>query len=38
MVKDAEQYSAVDKEKREKIDLKNQADSLCYQTEKQLEE
>merc|ERR1711966_68893 len=38
MVKDAEQYSAVDKEKRGKIDLKNQADSLCYQTEKQLEE
>ena len=36
MVTDAEQYAEEDKQKREKIDLKNQADSLCYQSEKQL--
>ena len=38
MVNEAEQYSNADKEKREKIDLKNQADSLCYQSEKQIQE
>jgi molecular chaperone DnaK len=38
MVKDSEQSAAADKEKREKVDLKNQADSLCYQSEKQVEE
>ncbi len=38
MVKDAESNASVDKEKREKIDLKNQAETLVYQTEKQLEE
>ena len=31
-----EQYAAEDKEKRDKIDFKNQADSLCYQSEKQI--
>jgi molecular chaperone DnaK len=36
MVKDAEANAGVDKERRERIDLKNQADSLCYQAEKQL--
>jgi molecular chaperone DnaK len=36
MVKQAEQNAAVDKERREKIDRKNQADSLAYQAEKQL--
>ncbi|MCX5931130.1 MAG: molecular chaperone DnaK [Cyanobacteria bacterium] len=36
MVKDAEANSAVDKEKRERIDLKNQAETLIYQSEKQL--
>jgi len=36
MVRDSEQNAAEDKEKREKIDAKNQADSLCYQSEKQL--
>ncbi|PZV12659.1 MAG: molecular chaperone DnaK [Leptolyngbya sp.] len=36
MVKDAEANSAIDKERREHIDLKNQADSLTYQAEKQL--
>jgi len=38
MVKEAERNAAADKEKREKIDLKNQADSLTYQAEKQLGE
>ncbi len=36
MVRDAENNASTDKEKREKIDLKNQADSLAYQAEKQL--
>jgi molecular chaperone DnaK len=38
MVKDAEANSAADKEKREKIDLRNQAETLIYQSEKQLGE
>ena len=38
MVNEAEQNSALDKEKREKIDLKNQSDSLCLQSERQLKE
>jgi molecular chaperone DnaK len=38
MVRDAEANSAADKEKREKIDLKNQAETLIYQSEKQLSE
>jgi molecular chaperone DnaK len=38
MVKDAETNAAVDKEKRERIDLKNQAETLVYQAEKQLGE
>ncbi|HEY9880380.1 MAG TPA: molecular chaperone DnaK [Leptolyngbyaceae cyanobacterium] len=38
MVRDAEANSAADKERRERIDLKNQADSLTYQAEKQLSE
>ena len=38
MVKDAEANAAVDKEKRERIDLKNQAETLVYQAEKQLGE
>ena len=36
MVKDAEANASADKEKREKIDLKNQAETLVYQSEKQL--
>jgi molecular chaperone DnaK len=36
MVKDAEANATADKERREHIDLKNQADSLAYQAEKQL--
>ncbi len=38
MVKEAEANSAADKERRERIDRKNQADSLVYQAEKQLSE
>jgi molecular chaperone DnaK len=38
MVKDAEAHAAEDKEKRELVDLKNQADSLSYETEKQIAE
>ncbi|QNI74997.1 molecular chaperone DnaK [Synechococcus sp. NOUM97013] len=38
MVKDAEANASADKEKREKIDLKNQAETLVYQAEKQMEE
>merc|ERR1711968_358161 len=38
MVEEAEKNSSVDKEKREQIDLKNQSESLCYQTEKQLKD
>jgi len=36
MVKDAESNAAADKEKREKIDLRNQAETLIYQAEKQI--
>lgn len=36
MVKDAEANADADKERRERIDLKNQADSLAYQAEKQI--
>jgi molecular chaperone DnaK len=38
MVKDAEANATADKEKRERIDLKNQAETLVYQAEKQLGE
>jgi len=38
MVEEAEANAAADKEKAERIETKNQADSLCYQTTKQLEE
>jgi molecular chaperone DnaK len=37
MVEEAEAFSKTDKEKRENVDLVNGADSLCYQTTKQLE-
>jgi len=36
MVKDAEANADTDKQKRERIDLRNEADSLVYQAEKQL--
>lgn len=38
MVREAEQNASADKERREKIDRKNQADSLAYQAEKQISE
>jgi molecular chaperone DnaK len=38
MVKDAETNASADKEKRERIDLKNQAETLVYQAEKQMGE
>ena len=38
MVRDAESNADADKERRERIDMKNKADSLAYQAEKQLEE
>jgi molecular chaperone DnaK len=38
MVREAENNASNDKENRDKIDRKNQADSLTYQAEKQLQE
>ncbi|MEO0353154.1 MAG: Hsp70 family protein, partial [Cyanobacteria bacterium P01_A01_bin.15] len=38
MVRDAEANSSADKDRREKIDIKNQADSLVYQADKQMGE
>ncbi|NLM05277.1 MAG: molecular chaperone DnaK [Clostridiales bacterium] len=37
-IKEAEKYAEEDKKRKEKIELKNQADSLIYQTEKTLKE
>jgi molecular chaperone DnaK len=38
MVNEAEKNAAADKDRRERIDRKNQADSLAYQAEKQIQE
>eukprot|EP00899_Mesostigma_viride_P020983 jgi/Mesvir1/28887/Mv17984-RA.1 len=38
MVKEAESFASEDKKKREEVDTKNSADSMAYQTEKQLKE
>ena len=38
MVKDAETHAAEDKQKREEVEVHNQADSLIYETEKNLGE
>ncbi|MBX2976543.1 MAG: molecular chaperone DnaK [Ignavibacteriaceae bacterium] len=38
MKRDAQEHAAEDKKKKELIDIKNQADSLVFQTKKQLEE
>ncbi|MCH2176321.1 MAG: molecular chaperone DnaK [Lentisphaeria bacterium] len=38
MVKDAEAHAEEDKQRREGIEVRNQADSLIYQTEKQISE
>ena len=37
-VKDAEQYAAEDKKRREEVDAKNEAENLCYQAEKLVKE
>ena len=36
MLAEAQKYAAVDKEKRENIDLKNQGEGLCFEAEKEL--
>jgi molecular chaperone DnaK len=36
MLVEAEKFAAADKEKRENIDLKNQAEALCFEAEKEL--
>nr|ULD16174.1 Hsp70-type chaperone [Cylindrotheca closterium] len=36
MLQDAEKFAAIDKEKRETIDLKNQAETLCLEAEKEI--
>ena len=36
MLQDAEKFAAIDKEKRENIDLKNQAETLCLEAEKEI--
>jgi molecular chaperone DnaK len=38
MVKDAENNAATDKQKRDQVEAKNQADSLTYQAEKQIKD
>lgn len=38
MVQEAERNAEADKQKREQIENKNQADSLCYQAEKQIKD
>ena len=38
MKKDAESHSAEDKKRREEVELRNQADNMIFQTEKQLKE
>ena len=37
-VRDAEQYAAEDKKRREEVDTKNEAENLCYQAEKLVKE
>ena len=36
MLQDAEKFAAIDKEKRETIDLKNQAETLCLEAEREI--
>nr|BCL66137.1 heat shock protein 70B [Volvox africanus] len=38
MVKEAEKFAAEDKKRRENVETKNQAETMVYQTEKQLKE
>jgi molecular chaperone DnaK len=37
MLADAEKYATFDQEKRKNIDIKNQAETLCYEAEKELD-
>jgi molecular chaperone DnaK len=37
MIQNAERFAEIDKEKREQNEVKNSADLLCYQTEKEIE-
>ena len=37
MLADAEKYASADQEKRQNIDLKNQAETLCFEAEKELD-
>merc|ERR1711862_1031618 len=37
MIKKAEEYSIIDQEKRKTIDLKNNAEALCYEAIKQVD-
>ena len=37
-VKDAEQFAAEDKKRREEVDIKNEAENMCYQVEKLISE
>jgi len=37
MLEDAEKFAAIDKEKRETINLKNQAETLCLEAEKEVD-
>jgi molecular chaperone DnaK len=36
MLAEADKYATADKEKRQNIDLKNQAEALCFEAEKNL--
>ena len=36
MLEEAEKFAAADKQKKENIDLKNQAEALCFEAEKEL--
>ena len=36
MIKSAEQFAAADQEQRKIVDLKNSAETLCYEAEKEL--
>nr|YP_009391891.1 Hsp70-type chaperone [Acrosorium ciliolatum]ARW60035.1 Hsp70-type chaperone [Acrosorium ciliolatum] len=38
LVKNAEENANLDKQKRDQVDLKNQSDSLCYQSQNQINE
>nr|YP_009397478.1 Hsp70-type chaperone [Dasyclonium flaccidum]ARW66664.1 Hsp70-type chaperone [Dasyclonium flaccidum] len=38
LVEEAEENANIDKQKREQVDIKNNADSLCYQSQSQLNE